>query len=131
MSGSIPANILQDSTPILECFDTQFTDKAAIPDDARLAFLMWLLEEFADEYMRRIHMHTRWGNEQNRRGVSHRLARGLTFGSAELTPGNLAPFLLVRQSGFDQDLGLDGNAVRRFRGSAARVRFCGHGPSRR
>ncbi len=104
--------VMQDSTPIMEWFETQYTHKPAIPEDPRLAFCMWLLEEFADEYMPRLHMHTRWGNEQNRQTMSHRIARGLTFGNASQDPKNLAPFLLGRQSGFDQHLGLAGEAVR-------------------
>ncbi len=104
--------VMQDSTPIMQWFETQYPANAAIPQDRRLAFIMWLLEEFGDEYMPRIHMHTRWGNEQNRQTISHRIARGLSFASAELTAQALAPMLLERQSGFDLHLGLQGDGIR-------------------
>ncbi len=67
--------VMQDSTPIFEHFEKQYPDKATIPDDKRLEFIMWILEEFSDEYMPRMHMHTRWGNEQNRHTISHRVAQ--------------------------------------------------------
>ncbi|BFM15509.1 hypothetical protein R50073_16920 [Maricurvus nonylphenolicus] len=104
--------VMQDSTPMLEWFESEFTDKPAIPEDERLAFMMWLLEEFADEYLPRLHMHTRWGNEQNRNTMSHRIARGMSYGKADVQAKDLAPFLLERQSGFDQHLGLAGDEVR-------------------
>lgn len=98
--------VLQDSTPIIEWLEARFPEKHVVPDDARLAFLMWLLEEFADEYMPRIHMHTRWGNEQNQRAVSHRIGRGLAYAMPDATPKDLAAFMLSRQVGFNKHLGL-------------------------
>ncbi|BFM15432.1 hypothetical protein R50073_16150 [Maricurvus nonylphenolicus] len=104
--------VLQDSTPMLEWFESQYPHNSAIPDDNRLAFIMWLVEEFADEYMRRIHMHTRWGNELNRSAISHRLARTLTYAMDGVNPKDIAPFMLERQSGFNGDLGLTTPEVR-------------------
>lgn len=103
--------VMQDSTPILQYFETQFTDKPTVPEDARLAFLMWLLEEFADEYMPRIHMHTRWGNDQNNRTLGHRIARGLTFGNPSVTPQQLAGSISARQQGFSKHLGLGDESI--------------------
>lgn len=104
--------VMQDSTPIIEWFESQYKEKPAIPEDPRLAFIMWLLEEFADEYMPRIHMHTRWGNEQNRQTLSHRLARFMAFGKSDVESADLAGFLLERQSGFDKHLGIGSDAIR-------------------
>ena len=104
--------VMQDSTPILQHFEKQYPEKATIPDDKRLEFIMWILEEFSDEYMPRMHMHTRWGNEQNRNTISHRIARGVAFGSPSAKTSDMAKFLLSRQSGFDKHLGLSGDDVR-------------------
>ena len=82
--------VMQDSTPIVEWFESQYQAKPAIPEDPRLAFIMWLLEEFADEYMPRLHMHTRWGNEQNRRTLSHRIARFMAFGKSDVEPADVS-----------------------------------------
>lgn len=100
--------VMQDSTPILEHFEASFEEKPAIPADSRLAMLMWLLEEFADEYMPRIAMHTRWGNEQNIGTASHKIARDLTFGNPSLSTQQIAPMIANRQAGFNKHLGLDG-----------------------
>jgi len=104
--------VMQDSTPILDYFESTFTDKPAIPNDARLAMLMWLIEEFADEYMPRIAMHTRWGNDQNIMTASHKIARDLTFGNPSLTTQQLAPMIANRQAGFNKHLGLEGDRVK-------------------
>ncbi len=98
--------VLQDSTPIIEWFEQRFTDNAVIPDDERLALLMWLLEDFADEYMPRIHMHTRWGNEQNKLTVSHRIARDLCYAKFDIAFKDLAAMMAARQPNFDKHLGL-------------------------
>lgn len=104
--------VMQDSTPMLEWFEDEFPGNSSIPEDSRLSFLMWLLEEFSDEYMPRLHMHTRWGNEQNRNTLSHRLARAMAFGKSDINPKDIAPFILDRQSGFDQHLGLAGENIK-------------------
>lgn len=98
--------VLQDSTPIIEWLEERFPEKPVVPENSRLAFLMWLLEEFADEYMPRIHMHTRWGNEQNQQAVSHRIGRGLAYAMPNATTNDLAVFMLSRQAGFNKHLGL-------------------------
>ncbi len=104
--------VMQDSTPILEYFEKKYPQNPTIPADARLAFIMWLLEEFADEYMPRISMHTRWGNEQNRNTVSHRVARSMAVGSPSANTKEMASFFSNRQAGFNKHLGLDGEGMR-------------------
>ena len=69
--------MLQDSTPILEWFETQFPEPSTVPADPRVAFVQWLVEDFADEYLPRFSMHYRWGNELSRETLSHRIARRL------------------------------------------------------
>jgi glutathione S-transferase len=103
--------VMQDSTPMLEWFEGHYSQKPAIPDDNRLAFLMWLLEEFSDEYLRRIHLYTRWSNELNSSAISHRLARTLTYGMPGVESSELAPFFRERQTGFYNDLGLSDRRV--------------------
>ncbi len=95
--------VLQDTTPIMEHFEQSYSHKRAIPDHERLAFIMWLIEEFADEYLPRVIMHTRWNNDLNRSAISHRIARGLSFAKVE-TAQQLAPMVLQRQSGIGQYL---------------------------
>lgn len=104
--------VMQDSTPILEHFEAIFEDNPTIPDDPRLAMLMWLIEEFADEYMVRIAMYTRWGNDQNICAASHKISRDLTFGNPSLTTQQLAPMIASRQAGFNKHLRLEGDKIK-------------------
>ncbi|MFT5887701.1 MAG: glutathione S-transferase [Zhongshania sp.] len=104
--------ILQDSTPTIEWLEERHPKPASVPTDPRLAFVMWICEEFADEYLPRIHMHTRWGCELNRTALSHRIARGLTRGEYPVDHTAFAEQFAQRQSGFDFHLGIDCKAVR-------------------
>ena len=104
--------VMQDSTPIIEYLEAQHPEVSTIPEDPSLAFLMWLIEDFSDEYMPRMIMHTRWGNEQNRHTLSHKIARGIVYGVPSMQVHDLAPILVKRQTGFNRHLGLEGQEVR-------------------
>ena len=104
--------VMQDSTPILQYFEAAYPEKSTVPEDNRLGFIMWLLEEFSDEYMPRIHMHTRWGNDQNNRTMGHRIARGFTFGNPSMTSQNMGPVISQRQEGFSKHLGLGNEDIK-------------------
>ena len=98
--------VLQDTTPIMEKFEKNYLNHSCIPQDPRLAFIMWLLEDFSDEYLTRFSMHYRWGNEINRNTLSHRLGRSMSYGDVNMHASKVAPVILARQSGFDEALGL-------------------------
>lgn len=103
--------VMQDSTPILEYFEKQLCkdqnpQKSTIPEDNQLAFIMWLIEDFCDEYLTRMQMHTRWGNEQNRQTLSHKIARNILYAMPGMQVKDLAPVLLNRQSTFNSHLGV-------------------------
>ncbi len=99
--------VMQDSTPILEWFEGQHPEPSAVPEDPALAFVHWLVEDFADEYLPRFAMHYRWGNELNRDTLSHRIARRFSYGDPGGDVGASAGMVLARQSGYDLFLGLD------------------------
>lgn len=98
--------VMQDTTPIMEWFEGQYPEKSAIPEDSRLAWLMWLIEEFSDEYCPRISMRTRWGTESSQRTLSGRIARRLTLGQTSEMNKLAAQMIRERQSGFDAPLGI-------------------------
>ncbi len=104
--------VMQDTTPIMTHFENIYKDNSCSPADERLQFINALLEDFGDEYLPRFSMHYRWGNEQNRQTVSHRIARAICYGSLGMHPKQAAPMVLQRQQGFDKPLGLTGNDVR-------------------
>lgn len=49
-----------DSTPIIRQLDVAFTERAVIPDDPALAFIDYLIEDFADEWCTKYMFHYRW-----------------------------------------------------------------------
>jgi len=49
-----------DSTPIIRRLDTEFTDRRVIPTNPALAFIDYLLEDFADEWCTKYMFHYRW-----------------------------------------------------------------------
>lgn len=49
-----------DSTPIIRRLEQEFSDRGAIPDNPALAFINYLLEDFADEWLTKYMFHYRW-----------------------------------------------------------------------
>lgn len=49
-----------DSTPLIRRFESDFTARATIPTDAALAFLNYLIEDYADEWLTKAMFHYRW-----------------------------------------------------------------------
>jgi glutathione S-transferase len=104
--------VMQDSTPIIEYFEKEFPEKSTVPENNKLAFIMWLIEDFSDEYMPRMQMHTRWGNEQNRHTISHKISRNILYGIPGMQVKDLAPVILNRQSTFNIHLGLESDEAK-------------------
>lgn len=61
--GEIEAVV--DSTPLIRRFETQFSGRAAIPGHPTLAFLDYLLEDYADEWLTKAMFHYRWHYEED------------------------------------------------------------------
>ncbi|MCP4756132.1 MAG: glutathione S-transferase family protein [Proteobacteria bacterium] len=100
--------VMQDSTPIMEWFEKEYPEKPAISDDPRLAWLMWLIEEFSDEYVLRIGMRLRWGNDMSLRTSSSHIARGFAYGETIEMVQMVSQFIVERQVGIVKGaLGLD------------------------
>ena len=49
-----------DSTPIIRRLEEEFSDRGTIPDNPALAFINYLLEDFADEWLTKYMFHFRW-----------------------------------------------------------------------
>lgn len=65
---------LQDSTPILEALEARFPEPSIHPQDAALAFLSALVEEFGDEWGNKWMFHYRWWREADQRSAAARIA---------------------------------------------------------
>jgi glutathione S-transferase len=57
-NGDIEAVV--DSTPLIRRFENEFTDRETIPDDPVLAFINYLVEDYADEWLTKPMFHYRW-----------------------------------------------------------------------
>lgn len=64
---------LQDSTPIIEAMELRVPLPGIVPDDAVVAFVSVLLEEFADEWANKWMFHYRWARPADQIAASRRL----------------------------------------------------------
>lgn len=65
---------IQDSTPILERFETRFPEPSIHPREPIAAFVSALLEEFGDEWGNKWMFHYRWRREEDQLSAAARLA---------------------------------------------------------
>ena len=56
--GEIEAVV--DSTPLIRRFESNFKGRHALPDDPALAFINYLIEDYADEWLTKAMFHYRW-----------------------------------------------------------------------
>ncbi len=68
---------IQDSTPIMERFETAVPEPATRPADPTLAFLSALLEEYGDEWGNKHMFHYRWRDEEDQVSAAARIARSM------------------------------------------------------
>jgi glutathione S-transferase len=77
---------LQDSTPIIEKLEGEFTESSITPDDPGLAFLSVLLEDYADEWLNKAMFHYRWSYPQDQENAAKRIS-DMIFEGAEKPEG--------------------------------------------
>ena len=65
---------LQDSTPIVEALERRFPEPSIHPEDAALAFISALVEEFADEWGNKWMFHYRWARPVDQDSTAERIA---------------------------------------------------------
>lgn len=71
---------MTDTTKMIQWFEAEYPDNPIVPDDPLLAFVCYLLEDWADEWWWRPAMHYRWYYEEGARFASGHLAREVTGG---------------------------------------------------
>lgn len=99
----------QDSTPIIEHFESLFPEPSIHPDDPALRFLSALLEEYGDEWGNKPMFHYRWFYEPDQRSAAERLARSMmpgideasVAGAMEMVRSRMVPRLALVGSSAD------------------------------
>jgi len=65
---------IQDSTLIIEALESKFPEPSLHPEDAALAFVSALVEEFGDEWANKWMFHYRWWREEDHESAAARIA---------------------------------------------------------
>ena len=77
-----------DSTPILRRLENEFEGRSVIPSDAVMAFLNWLMEDYADEWLTKSMFHYRWHYEADIKKAGEILPR---WGNISASDADIAP----------------------------------------
>jgi glutathione S-transferase len=94
-SGELQAVV--DSTPIIRTLEEQYAGRSVIPTDPVLAFLDYLIEDYADEWLTKAMFHYRWyyAADIERAGSILPRWRSLTATDEEIAP--MSQFISERQ----------------------------------
>jgi glutathione S-transferase len=90
---------LQDSTPILERFEASHREPAVVPDDAALAFVSALLEEYGDEWGNKWMFHYRWRYAPDAWATAERIARQMAEAQGTLAVAQARATVAERMTG--------------------------------
>lgn len=110
---------MQDSTPIIEALEAQFAEPSILPEDAGVAFVSALLEDYADEWLNKAMFHYRWTYEADQNSAAQRLSDMLFAG--EPVPDGAADMMKARMIGRLHHVGSSPETAPLIEGSFARI----------
>jgi len=93
--GSIEAVV--DSTPLLRRFERDYPDRKLVPPDPAIAFLDYLLEDFADEWLTKAMFHYRWHFAEDAEQAAEILPRWSVKPTTEAALAPMKAFIKERQ----------------------------------
>ena len=88
-----------DSTPLIFDLEDRHVERSIVPDDPGMAFLAYLLEDFADEWGTKAMFHYRWYRERDQKQMSEWLAFDRLTGQGRETIVGAAQMFRARQVG--------------------------------
>ncbi|TDG13466.1 glutathione S-transferase [Seongchinamella unica] len=88
-----------DSTPIIRRLEDMFTGRSVLPADPALAFVDYLIEDFADEWCTRYMFHYRWHRQRDAENAGTLLPLGMDVSLASETLQQARRFITDRQVG--------------------------------
>ncbi len=86
-----------DSTPLIRQFEADFTERSAIPEHPVLAFLNYLIEDYADEWLTKAMFHYRWYYEADIRKAGTILPRWNGIQAPEEQLQEMSKYISERQ----------------------------------
>ena len=110
---------MQDSTPMIEAVDAQFAEPTITPDDAALAFVAALLEDYADEWLNKAMFHYRWTYPEDQQSAAKRIV-DMLFEGAE-TPEGVEETVRTRMVGRLHHVGSSSETAPVIEGSFTRL----------
>lgn len=90
---------VQDSTPIIERFEASQAEPSVVPDDAALAFVSALLEEYGDEWGNKWMFHYRWHYQADTWATAERIARQMMEAEGTLAVAEARAAVAERMTG--------------------------------
>ncbi len=88
-----------DSTPIIRRLETEHEGRSVIPDDPAMAFIDYLLEDFADEWATKYMFHYRWHLEVDADNAGTLLPLFQTINLPAEQLNHFKPYITERQVG--------------------------------
>ena len=86
-----------DSTPIIRRIEASYEGRSVIPDNAAMAFVNYLLEDFADEWLTKAMFHYRWYYEADIEKAGSILPLWRNYGMSDAQHQETAEFIRQRQ----------------------------------
>jgi len=86
-----------DSTPLIRRFEAQFKGRATIPEHPVLAFLNYLIEDYADEWLTKAMFHYRWYYEADIKMAGTILPRWRGLRAPDTQLEKMSRFICERQ----------------------------------
>jgi len=111
--------VMQDSTPTIEALERLYPEPSIIPDDASLAFIAALIEDYADEWLSKAMFHYRWTYPDDQDGAARRIA-DMLFEGAE-APVSVVESIKTRMSARLHHVGSGPESAPLIEGSFSRV----------
>ena len=92
-------DVMVDSSPQITRLESEYTDRSIVPEDEVLAFIDFLLEDFADEWVTKIMYHYRWTYDPDIEKAGKLLPLDQNLQLADTAHAKAHDFIIDRQIG--------------------------------